>query len=67
MKNKKLIFIGIGLVGAYLIYKKYGKKQNTKDYSIYKTQNTCVENGGTWSNRVPMGGGLKAFKSGCIK
>tara|TARA_Y100000004_G_scaffold97198_1_gene108789 strand:- start:315 stop:527 length:213 start_codon:yes stop_codon:yes gene_type:complete len=70
MKNKKLIFVGIGLVGAYLLYKKYGKKQNTKnqrkDYSKYKTENSCVENGGTWSRRLPMGGGRRALRSGCI-
>jgi hypothetical protein len=53
MKNKRLIFIGVGLVGAYLLYKKYGKKQNKtkKQAHDYKDAESCLEAGYGWGGR----------------
>lgn len=45
MKNKKLIFIGIGLVGAFLLYKKYNKNKRARNYS---NKTSCENAGFTW-------------------
>ena len=45
MKNKKLIFIGIGLVGAYLLYKKHNQNKRAGSYS---NKTSCENAGFTW-------------------
>tara|TARA_Y100000592_G_scaffold101114_1_gene185623 strand:+ start:14749 stop:14955 length:207 start_codon:yes stop_codon:yes gene_type:complete len=54
MKNKKLIFIGIGLIGIYFLYDKVlkNKKNQTKRVAgHYKDAKSCLEAGYSWGGR----------------